>query len=257
MIHYIYKHENKINGKCYIGQTKNMKWRKYPSCYVYCTKFFRAINKYGWNNFTHEILKECTENDVDYWEAYYIQKYNSIENGYNLESGGKSNQTVSKETKQKIREANLKRVYRPTGKPAWNKGLKLSDEYRKKLSDIHKGKRKPLSQETKIKIAESNKGKKRSAETKRKLSEAHKGKPSNNKGKTFSQEWRKNISEAHKGIIPVACCKKIKNIDTGLIFNSIAEASRFYNINSTHISSVAKGKRLTAGGYCWEYITEN
>ena len=147
--------------------------------------------------------------------------------------------------------------YREAISNVFYEGIFVRDEYRKKLSDSHKYKRKPLSEDTKRKISEAQKGKIISEETRRKLSETHKGKISNNKGKTFDEEWKKHLSEAHKGIIPVSCCKKIKNVDTGMVFNSIAEASRFYNINSTHISSVAKGKRLTAGGYRWEFITEN
>ena len=148
MTHYIYKHTNKVNGKCYIGQTKNIKGRWRPEGYKYCRKFYRAILKYGWDNFTHEILRECTENDVDFWEAYYIGEYDSIENGYNLESGGHANKVVSDETKALISKAEKGHIGYNKGKPAWNKGLKTPDEVRQKLSEAHKGKRQPLSKET-------------------------------------------------------------------------------------------------------------
>lgn len=109
--YYVYKHTNKINGKCYIGQTCNVVKRWKPYSYKYCTKFYDAIKKYGWNNFAHEVLRVCTKDDVDFYEAYYVKLYNSIENGYNLESGGQTNKTHSKETIEKIREV-LEEGYR-------------------------------------------------------------------------------------------------------------------------------------------------
>lgn len=47
-----------------------------------------AIRLYGKENFIVEVLLECEEKDLDYWERYYIEKYNSYEDGYNLTLGG-------------------------------------------------------------------------------------------------------------------------------------------------------------------------
>ena len=58
-------------------------------------------------------------------------------------------------------------------------------------SKLH-NKGKKLSEETRRKISESTKGKKFSEETRRKLSEAH-------KGKQHTEEWRRKSGEAHKG----------------------------------------------------------
>jgi len=55
---YIYKHTSPT-GKCYIGQTVDIKNRWKPSAYRQCKKFHNAIKKYGWENFTHEII--CTD----------------------------------------------------------------------------------------------------------------------------------------------------------------------------------------------------
>ena len=59
------------------------------------------------------------------------------------------------------------------GKQAWNKGVPMSNEQKKKLSDVNKGKH--HSEETKKRISEGNRGKHRSAESKKKMSEAAKG----------------------------------------------------------------------------------
>lgn len=97
----IYKHTNKINGKCYIGQTcyKNPahRWHSDGGGYKSQQKFYRAIKKYTWDNFEHEILaKNLSKRDADILEIEYIKQFDSINNGYNLLSGG-SGQTTQGE----------------------------------------------------------------------------------------------------------------------------------------------------------------
>ena len=85
---YIYK-QTSPTVKCYIGQTVNIKNRWKPSAYRQCKKFYNAIKKYGWENFTHEIICTCsTPQEANEKEAYYIEKYDSVNNGYNLVVGG-------------------------------------------------------------------------------------------------------------------------------------------------------------------------
>lgn len=87
----VYKHTNKTNGKVYIGQTKDCQSRWKPSSYVGSPYFYHAIQKYGWNNFQHEFLKtNLTQEEADYWERYFIKKYQSTnpQYGYNICEGG-------------------------------------------------------------------------------------------------------------------------------------------------------------------------
>lgn len=54
----VYAHINKVNGKIYIGQTcrkPEYRWNDGKG-YKECTYFYNAIEKYGWDNFDHEIL---------------------------------------------------------------------------------------------------------------------------------------------------------------------------------------------------------
>lgn len=92
----IYKHTNKINGKCYIGQTCQVpekRWGKNGNGYRNKhKKFWNAIKKYGWDNFTHDILYyNLSAEDANKLERQLIEKYNSIKNGYNISEGGSNN----------------------------------------------------------------------------------------------------------------------------------------------------------------------
>ena len=99
MKYIIYGHHCKITDKWYIGQTSQAPFKRLGhngNKYLYKrkgqfihNKFANAILKYGWNSFDHIILEETTEIDVDYYEDFYIRKYNSVENGYNNLYGGK------------------------------------------------------------------------------------------------------------------------------------------------------------------------
>lgn len=88
---YIYKYTNKIDGKSYIGQTiRSLKARMGSNYngYKKCTAFYRALNKYGLENFDIEILCEVEIALLDKKEQEYIEKYNSLTpNGYNICDG--------------------------------------------------------------------------------------------------------------------------------------------------------------------------
>lgn len=107
----IYMHKNKINGKVYIGQICQDLAARWKNGYGYktCTAFYRAIQKYGWNNFEHIIIStKLTKEEADKREQELIMQYKSDnkEYGYNIRSGG-SKGTLSKETIEKIRQSNL------------------------------------------------------------------------------------------------------------------------------------------------------
>lgn len=100
----IYKFTNKINNKSYIGQSVNLESRyaSHKRNYInsnlscYNNKFYSAIRKYGFENFTYEILKESenfTVEQLNEMEIYYIKKYNSYYQGYNMNPGGNNTGT--------------------------------------------------------------------------------------------------------------------------------------------------------------------
>lgn len=92
----IYKITNKVNGKSYIGQTRytlEFRWRQHQHKRD-DTYFHNAIHKYGVDNFSIEILEECDIADLNSREIFYIAKYDSFKNGYNLTIGGDGNRRL-------------------------------------------------------------------------------------------------------------------------------------------------------------------
>lgn len=92
----IYKYTSP-SEKCYIGQTcKNTQAQRaghQGSGYKSCTAFWRAIQKYGWNNFKYEILEQVeSHEEANEKEKYYISMYRSNQSqyGYNIYEGGNS-----------------------------------------------------------------------------------------------------------------------------------------------------------------------
>lgn len=93
----IYKITNVLNGKIYIGQTKDFnrrfneyKTRKIEDNHRYNYGIMREINKVGFDNFKFEVI-DCAFNkdDLNKLEKYYIIKYDSInpDVGYNSRTG--------------------------------------------------------------------------------------------------------------------------------------------------------------------------
>lgn len=82
----IYKITNKINNKCYIGQSIHIERRWSEHCFPSKTsKISLAIQEYGKENFDFEVLEECKIEELDKKEEYWIKYYNCVfPNGYNI-----------------------------------------------------------------------------------------------------------------------------------------------------------------------------
>lgn len=91
----IYKITNQLNGLCYIGQSINIyaRWRQHVNEVKINrsqSKLYQAMREYGIENFVFEIIEKCEENQqiLNEREIYWIEYYNSYENGYNSTHGG-------------------------------------------------------------------------------------------------------------------------------------------------------------------------
>ena len=93
-VYIVYQHINKTNGKSYIGITcrkPQKRWGLNGNNYVECPHFWRAIQKYGWDNFDHIILYSgLTHDEACETEKRLISELqtNNPDYGYNMSSGG-------------------------------------------------------------------------------------------------------------------------------------------------------------------------
>ena len=226
----IYVHINKINGKMYIGQTKQKVEDRWLYGYGYQNNvyFWKAIQKYGWDNFDHIVLIDnLSLEEANIIETELIKKYNTIDNniGYNLKPGGKNAKNTI-ETNKKISQSKL--------------GHSVSEETRRKISDNHadyKGENNPRY------------GQHCTEETKQKIREKVSGSNNGNFGKQRSIKTRQKISKSRSKRV-YQYTKDGIYINT---FYGIREAERQTSIGRESISRCCRGKLKTAGGYVWKY----
>lgn len=153
------------SGKVYIGQSKDCKLRERFYRTLQCNKQWKihySILKYGWEAHQFEVIHQCSIEELNDLEVYYIELYQcfNTEHGLNLQSGG-NRPFHGEETLNKMRLAQLGKY---KGRISNRKGVKLSDETKLKISNSKKGK--PLSLDHKIKISIGNKGKKKNNKSK-------------------------------------------------------------------------------------------
>lgn len=139
----IYCFTNKINGKCYVGQGINLK-KRLRSHYSTIKKhnvpnmiFYKAVDKYGIENFDLEVLEfldpnmdlESLKQLLDEREKFYIQEKNSYApNGYNQTLGGDAGvlgYKMTEEQKEKIKAASKKSAEK-TKKHIWIRNISES-----------------------------------------------------------------------------------------------------------------------------------
>jgi group I intron endonuclease len=221
---FIYKHTNKINGKVYIGQTVQNPRIRFLSGHGYKqNKHFKsAIEKYGWRNFEHEILRDnLTIEEANKLEQHYINLYDSTnkEKGYNKQFGGSNYQLTEEKRKE------------------------YGDRMRE-MTKSHKGV--PLSKEHKLKISESRKGKRV-------------GKDHQFYGRVLPPEEMERLRLANIGR-PSGVNKHVVQLDLNNNFiaewDSAKKAGESLNIDFSTITKCCKGKRRTAGKFKWRYKDE-
>lgn len=160
----IYKTTNLVNGKIYIGQHTIKNKGGNDEWYIGSgTLFWKAVEKYGKENFKRKVICRVYEQSVaNELEEFFIKKYDStnLEKGYNILSGSpcENNPLKNPEIAQKVAKSNTGRVRSEEFKIKVSKSVSLlmTEERRKEISKQHKGKK--LSLETRKRISRATKG---------------------------------------------------------------------------------------------------
>lgn len=228
----VYKH-TAPNGKIYIGITCQKPEYRWQNGLGYRTqsRFYRAIQKYGWDVFQHEIIADgLTREQAEQMEIELIAQYksNEREHGYNMSEGGTGGKT----------------------------GCTVSDDVRIRLSEKNRGENNPWygkhhSEETRMKISKGNSGRCLSAETRRKMSESKRGENHYNFGKHLSEEHRRKISQRqnHKPV-------RQYTLDGKFIreYPSVSNASVVTGVSAGSIVYGCKGRAKRPRKYIWKYV---
>lgn len=218
---YIYLLIDKRNGKCYVGK-HNGKKKDYWGSGLIPNKIAK---KYGKDIFERLIVEDNIEdNFLNEREIFYIEKYDSFKNGYNITTGGDGGgEWINYKTEEEKRLISEKRSKSLMGRT-------FTDETKEKMSKSHTGKK--LSDKHKKNIGKAVKlrgGIPHTEETKEKLSKIMSGR-SNPKHSSFMKENNPKNQKV--------------SID-GIIFKSIKEASEVLNISRSTIKNRLKSKNFT------------
>lgn len=234
----------KQDGRKYFGCTKKSlkkRWNKGKG-HSYGGRMQKAIKEYGWEAFSHELVKDNLSEEVAFaLEEELIKKYKTQNElyGFNSSSGGKS----SGKGCVKSEEAKLKTALK-------TRGLKRNSEFRENQRKRMTGR--IVAESTKQKLREINLGKKHSEGTKQKISLANKGRPNHMKGKTYPKEFGEKLSLIRMGHATTEETKqKIRTnnpnnksiicVETGAVYQSIHDAARELGIDYRLISGVIRG----------------
>mgnify|MGYP004645771985 CR=1 FL=1 len=219
-MYYVYQHINKINGKRYIGITKQnpeSRWGLNGANYKGSPYLYAAIQKYGWDNFEHEILFEkLTKEDACTKEIELITYFNTQNKlyGYNIMEGG-SAPTIPEEIRKIISE----KMRGNTN----NLGHVCSEEKKRKISEAQKGRK--LTEEHKAKLSMTKKG-------------SHHASP--------STETRKKISDSHVK-------KQVYCEENNIVYESIQSCAKELGLEPTAVCACCKGKHKSTHGYHLRY----
>lgn len=258
----IYKITNKENGKVYIGQTTQglmkrirqhrSEAKRYDELQARgCRCLYRAMNKYGCDTFSVEIVYEAHDaNDLDEAESFFIKEYGSLApNGYNIESGGNAGKTLSEETRKMISD----KVSILWSDPA----------YREHMSDIHKGI--VWDEDVVRRRAESTrrafKGKtpeERRAIAMRKRAGVMAGRHYDC-GKFKGSGVDGRTTEEHKILMSEKNGKRVICLETGDVYRSARHAAESIGKNKTcgtNIAGCCNGRYKSMYGYTWRWESE-
>lgn len=231
-MYFIYMHTSP-SGKKYIGQTCQKLSRRWRNGIGYKKNpyFWRAIQKYGWDNFKHEMIFQCESleeaNRMEEW-LISVHSSNDPRYGYNISAGADGRGIVAESTKELLRQ-NHKGFFQGESNP--NYGRKHTPEECKKISEANK--RYYIEHGHGVRF-----GIKASDELRMKLSEVRKNSP-------IVQEHMKRINKAK--------AKKVLCVETNVLYESTHEVNRLTGFGQGNIAKACR-ENGKAYGMNWRYV---
>ena len=234
----VYYHKSP-DGKYYIGQTCQLIENRWKNGTGYNTiKFNKQIidEHGGWDAFEHGILLDnLTAQEADEKEAYYIQLYNAVENGFNSYQQNYNGYHFAdlwgnEEIKQTIVNKLIKQRNTPEyheQQSAMMKSLWTTEAYRNAQSAA-------WTEERKQKISDQSKERWKDENYRQKISEAV---SINQKNRWKDPEYRKKQ------------CKQVQCIETGEIFESIKAAADWCGVKSNTLCMALSSKTHQSGSH--------
>ncbi len=291
----VYVHTNKTNGKKYVGITSMSTEKRWARGRGYRSNqlFYRAIKKYGWDGFDHEILERgltkqaACEKEI---ELIRLMQLTNPKYGYNLDKGGNGSNRITEETRKKLSDG-TKRYFEehPEAKEANANRLRNMPhnadaliKYRKEHPELAKAhgewlklyylKHPDKMRKSRDKCREyynvhPEARARKSEQTKQYFAEHPEAREHNARKtheyyqnpevKRWKSEERKRYFAEHpekKTTKAVVQC----SLDGTIIasFTSAREAEKSTGTNYKKISSVVTGRQKTANGYIWRYLDE-
>lgn len=223
----IYKVTNTVNDKVYIGQTKNFKNRvkHHKSDYKRDGKrgdypLYNDMKKFGIEKYSFEEIKTVEDSLGDETEEYYIEKYNSTIEGYNISAKANSfrDEKVMAKIRNKTYLENSKERSTKRNIENWK-----NKEYREKMSRNSSKVQKERLKDPKYLAEKSAQLKQYTDSIKKKVYQ-------------YDLDW--NLIDVHEGTREAGRKLGLKSASS-----SISEVSR----------TEGKGRRKTYKGYHWRY----
>lgn len=213
---YVYKIVNKINGDFYIGKTSKSIESRWKQHLYYANKgsetyLYKAMKKYGVDNFSIELLEEV-EKDLNIREIFWIEK---LEPKYNMTSGGDGGDT--------------------SNTPKYKEYMKLHSKLISGENNPFYGKK--HTEETKRKISEKKKGSKHTEESKKKISAANLGRKM---PRDAVERVRLKISKTYYLTDPEG---------NDIVVTNLSEFCRKMGLDQGNMSAMYKGKYKSCKGW--------
>lgn len=239
----VYKHVSP-SGKIYVGMAKDIRhrWRGNGNGYKGGTRIWDAIQKYGWENFQHEIVaSDLTFQEACDMETELIRKYDTMspDCGYNLTAGGRHG-IHSPESNARLSAAQM--------------GHPVSDRVRAILSEHHSNPLICLDTGETFDNAQDAANKLNLCRTS--ILKAANGRQDTCGGLHFAtvSDYENNTI---KRFVPApSIYSKVRCITTGDIFDNVSDASRKTGLSRRAISYACNGVHETCGGMRWEFVDE-